>query len=67
MSEAYLIGNLLGRLVMSYALVWIVLLVASRLDWRLAFRRTRRWWGILIIALVFLAGVFASTAGKRGF
>ncbi len=62
MSEAHLLGNLVGRLLVSYGLVWVVIFLCSKLDWRLAFRRSRRWWGILVVTLVFLVGVFVNAA-----
>lgn len=40
MAEAYLAG----RLLVNYALVWVVLLVTSRFDWRPAFWRSSSWW-----------------------
>jgi len=49
MTEAYVIGNLLGRLLFSYLLVWFICFLASRFNWRAAFRKTRRWWGILCV------------------
>jgi hypothetical protein len=34
MSLSFVMGNLLGRALLSFALVWIVCLLVSRLDWR---------------------------------
>jgi len=62
MTEAYVIGNLLGRLLFSYLLVWFICFLASRFNWRAAFRKTRRWWGILCVIIVFLLGVMSSAA-----
>jgi hypothetical protein len=61
--SAYLIGNLLGRLVVSYALVWLVMFLCTRLRWRNAFRHTHRWFGVLGIGVIFLLGVAISVSG----
>lgn len=42
MSFGFLLGNLVGRALVSFALVWLVCLCASRFDWRLAFVRGKR-------------------------
>ncbi len=55
--SAYLIGNLIGRLIASYLVVWVVLFIATKFDWRLAFRRTHKWYGLLAIAALFLLGL----------
>ncbi|MDX9996146.1 MAG: hypothetical protein RBS28_12560 [Rhodocyclaceae bacterium] len=60
--SAYIIGNVLGRLVASYALVWLVMFIGTRLRWRNAFRNTHRWFGILSIGVIFLIGVAISVS-----
>ncbi len=56
--SGYLIGNLLGRLVVSYVLVWVVMFLGvSKLNWRTAFTSTHRWYGIVAVVLVFGLGV----------
>ncbi len=59
----YLVGNLFGRLLASYLVVWIVLFFVARLDWRGAFRRSIRWYGILATVALFLLGVLAAKSG----
>ena len=56
----YLLGNLVGRLFVCYVLVWLVMFCVVRFDWRLAFRRTVTWYGILATLVLFGIGVFAS-------
>lgn len=58
--DAYIVGNLAGRLVLSYLVVWLVMLVCSRVDGRRAFKRTHRWYGLGTVALLFSAGLAAS-------
>jgi hypothetical protein len=53
----YLLGNLFGRLALSYAVVWLILFFAARFDWRLAFRRSSRWWAVLGVLVLFALGV----------
>ena len=60
--NVYIIGNLLGRLFLSYSLVWIGMLVASRIDWRQAFRRTHRWYGAVSVAAMFSIGLAIAMA-----
>ena len=55
----YLFGNLMGRLVASYLIVWLVLLLFNKFDWRKTFRGTVRWYGILAILLLFVLGIAA--------
>ena len=60
---AYLLGNLLGRFVLSYALVWLVMfLMLSRLNWRDAFRRSHHWSGLIATTTTFLVGLLANGA-----
>lgn len=63
--NGYLIGNLLGRLLFSYGLVWLVLLLLSRLNWRLAVRRSTRWYGVLTVLIVFVTGLLGYVASVR--
>lgn len=57
---AYLFGNLLGRFVLSYALIWLLMfLMLSRLNWRDAFRRTNHWSGLVATTTTFLIGLIA--------
>lgn len=62
----YLFGNLLGRLVVSYALVWLVLWLFSRRDVRVAFRKSFRWYGILAVLALFAIGA-GSMYAREGF
>lgn len=58
---AYLLGNLLGRLVLSYALIWLLLcLTFARLNWREAFRRSNHWSGLAASITTFLLGLIAA-------
>jgi hypothetical protein len=64
MSLMYILGNFVGRLLVSYALVWLVCWAVSRFDWRLAFKRSKRWYSLLgVIALTLLGMVSALSRG----
>lgn len=61
--SAYLLGNLLGRLAISYTLIWFMMwLMLARLDWRDAFHRTNHWTGLIAITTTFLIGLIAAQA-----
>jgi len=66
MSLLYILGNLLGRALASYALVWLVCWLLSRLNWRQAFARSRRWYSLLAVLVLTLAGVGTAVVGGGG-
>ena len=55
--DTYLIGNLLGRLLVSYFLTWVILFLFSGFNWRNTFVRSRKWYGLLILTCLFVLGV----------
>lgn len=61
----HVVGNLIGRLLVSYFIVWLVCLAGTRGDWRAALRRTRRWYAFMAVLFLFLAGLGA-TIGLEG-
>ena len=63
MSLLYVLGNLLGRALVSYVLVWIVCWLASRFNVRQAFRRSLRWYSLLAVAVLALLGLGAAISG----
>ncbi len=66
MLTLYVLGNLLGRLLMSYLLVWLVCLAFARGDWRRAVQRTKRWYGLLAVAVLFAMGLAGSLGPSFG-
>ena len=60
--SAHILGNLLGRFVVSYALIWLVMLILARFNWRDAFRRTHHWSGLVATTTIFLIGLIAAQA-----
>ena len=59
--SAYVLGNLIGRFALSYALIWLVMwLMLARFDWRDAFRRTNHWSGLIATTTVFFIGHIAA-------
>ena len=58
---AYLFGNIIGRLALSYAIIWIgIFLGLAKLSWRDAFRRTNHWGGLTAVATISFLGLFAA-------
>jgi hypothetical protein len=66
MSLVFVLGNLLGRILVSYLLVWIILFLGSRLDWRLAFTRSKRWYNLLLAVLLGVLGLGAAVVRSGG-
>ncbi len=64
MLTLYLAGNLLGRLLMSYLLVWLFCLFRARGNARDATRRTRSWPALLSLLLLFLLGLAGTLGGN---
>jgi hypothetical protein len=58
--DPYTIGNILGRLMMSFVLVWLVIfLFFSHFKWKTAFSKSVKWYGLLSVALLFTLGLVA--------
>jgi hypothetical protein len=65
--NAYLIGNLIGRFVISYALIWLAIwLLPAKLSWRAAFRRANHWTGLIATTTIFLIGLIAAQSLGAG-
>jgi hypothetical protein len=57
----YIIGNGIGRLILSYAIIWVAIWIGlARLNWRDAFRRTNHWTGLTAITTTCLLGLIAA-------
>lgn len=66
MSISYLIGNVIGRTLMSFIIVWIVCLLCSRFNWRLAFVRSRKWYGVVATLALTVGGLGAALVSAGG-
>jgi len=55
--DAYILGNLIGRLLMSALIVYLVLLIFGRFDFRQAARRMRRVSSVLAVIILFMVGL----------
>jgi uncharacterized membrane protein len=62
MSNAYVFANVLGRLMTSYFIIFVVMLVFSKLDWRAGVRRVYRWYGLVAGVVTFFIGTLGSIA-----
>ena len=66
MLSLYVLGNLIGRLVMAYLLVWLVCLALARGNRRGAFTRSRRWPAVLAVLVLFGLGLAGSVGPSFG-
>jgi Ca2+/Na+ antiporter len=63
---AHLLGNLIGRFALSYAFIWLLMFLISRLSWRHAFRRSNHWLGLVATTTTFLIGLIAAQSQGAG-
>jgi hypothetical protein len=66
MLTTYVIGNLLGRLVMSYLLVLVGCVAIERGNWRNALLRSRRWQSWVCVAILFALALAGSVGSAFG-
>jgi hypothetical protein len=66
MSFSFVLGNLIGRALVSYVLVWVACLAASRFNWRLAFTRSGRWYSVLAVVVLTLLGMGGAIVRSGG-
>lgn len=62
----YILGNLLGRAIVSYVLVWVICFLFSRFQWKLAFKRSRRWYSILAVIMLTMLGIGGAISKNGG-
>lgn len=60
---SYLIGNLLGRAIISYLLVLLVWILVSRFDINKAFRASVRWFNWVLVVLLTFLGLAVHVGG----
>ena len=58
---AFILGNLVGRFLMSALIVWIVMMLIKRFDMKLATASLKRPLPILSVFIVFVLGLVGST------
>lgn len=66
MSISYVLGNLIGRALMSLLIVWVVWLCVSRFDRRLAWSCTKRWYSLLAVFVMTLLGLGSALVSAGG-
>ncbi len=59
-----LAGQIIGRILLSYILVWIIMLIVSRFDFKRAFYHTHRWYGFIVLVVLFALGLSSNFATK---
>lgn len=66
MATVHLLGSLLGRALVSYALVWVVCWLCSRRSWRTASTRSARWYSVVSVLVLTLGGLGAALVRHGG-
>lgn len=64
--SAYVIGNVLGRLVISYIIAYVLILLLNRFNFQKALKGSVRWYGWILTATIFLLGMIGSLNGGVG-
>lgn len=57
----FLIGNIIGRLLLCYLLVWLFHWVFSKFNYGVAVGKTHSKWGYLSMAVIFILPILAET------
>jgi hypothetical protein len=60
---SYLLGNLLGRAIVSYLLMLLVWTLLCRFDFKKAFKRSLRWTSWVAVVLLSLLGLAVHVGG----
>ncbi|MDO9253343.1 MAG: hypothetical protein Q7U48_17560 [Hydrogenophaga sp.] len=60
---SYLLGNLLGRAIVSYLLVLLVWTLVSRFDLKKALRGSVRWYNWLVVLVLTFVGLAVHVGG----
>lgn len=58
--DAYMIGNIVGRLLTSYFLVFFAYLVFNKFEWRVVLEKINSWVGVSIVLTVFFIGLLGT-------
>lgn len=64
--EAFAIGFIFGRLLASFFIAWVIMLVFSGFNPKLAAKRAVKWYGLLLSFTIFFLGAAASYVGSSG-
>ena len=52
-----LAGQIIGRIILSYLVVWLIMFFVSRFNYKRAFYHAHRWYGFIILVIVFFLGM----------
>ena len=52
-----LAGQVVGRIFASYLIVWVIMLFIARFDWKKSFYYAHRWYGFVLLVVIFLLGI----------
>ena len=59
-----LAGQVAGRILISYVIVWLLMLIISRFNIKAAFYHAHRWYGFILLTLLFLLGISSHLVSK---
>lgn len=59
--DMYVIGNVVGRLLLSYVIVWLFNWVFSRFNYQQSIKKTHSKYGYIAIALIFILPILSQT------
>lgn len=66
MNLVYVLGNVVGRALISYLFILIICWLFSRFNWRAALKRSTRWYSLLATIVLALLGVSAAVIRHGG-
>jgi hypothetical protein len=66
MSLLYVLGNFIGRALISYLVVWLLCLLYSRFNWRAALKLSTRWYSLVALVVLALLGMSATVLRQGG-
>lgn len=61
-----LAGQIIGRIVASYLIVWVVMFFISRFNFKKASYHTHRWYGFIALVTLFFIGMATHLIAKGG-
>ena len=64
--DAYSIGNLVGRVLVSYLLVWLVCWLLSKFNYKKSVKKLHSWQGLLAVLVLFLLPLLSQVGARIG-
>lgn len=61
-----LAGQIVGRIFASYLIIWVLMFLFSRFNFKKAFFHTHRWYGFIALVMIFFIGMASHLMTKGG-